>query len=99
MKLFVISQDINTDYDTYDSAVVAAESEDDARTINPSRFVTHTKNGKWMGTYSGGSSAGEEYEMDGDNWVEYQDIQKIKVKYIGAGELKRGVVLASFNAG
>lgn len=37
MNLYLISQDINDDYDTYDSAVVAAESEDDARTIHPDR--------------------------------------------------------------
>ena len=35
MKLFHISQSQNHDYDTYDSAVVAAESEDEARNITP----------------------------------------------------------------
>ena len=35
MKIFKISQNQNTDYDTYDSALVAAESKDDARTIHP----------------------------------------------------------------
>lgn len=35
MKLWLISQDENRDYDTYDSAVVAAESEDAARKIHP----------------------------------------------------------------
>lgn len=33
MKLWLISQSVNNDYDTYDSAVVAAETEDDARNI------------------------------------------------------------------
>ena len=36
MNLYVISQYKNNDYDTYDSAVVAAVSEDDARLIHPS---------------------------------------------------------------
>ena len=35
MNLYLISQDTNNDYDTYDSAVVAAESEDIAQTIHP----------------------------------------------------------------
>ena len=36
MKLFLISQDENCGYDTYDSAVVCAESEEDAKKMNPS---------------------------------------------------------------
>jgi hypothetical protein len=36
MKLFFIWQTENTDYDTYDSAVVCAKSEDDARMMSPS---------------------------------------------------------------
>lgn len=35
MKLFLISQDENGDYDTYDSAVVAAPDEATARNTNP----------------------------------------------------------------
>lgn len=36
MKLWLISQSANNGYDTYDSAVVAAESEDAARMTHPS---------------------------------------------------------------
>jgi hypothetical protein len=35
MNLYLLKQEINTGYDTYDSCVVAAESEEDARTIQP----------------------------------------------------------------
>ena len=35
MKLFLISQEQNNDYDTYDSAVVAAPDEATARNMNP----------------------------------------------------------------
>lgn len=35
MNLYLISQDVNNSYDTYDSAVVAAESEEAARKIRP----------------------------------------------------------------
>ena len=34
MNLYKISQDKNNGWDTYDSAVVAAETEDDAKTIH-----------------------------------------------------------------
>jgi hypothetical protein len=36
MNLYLISQEVNSDYDTYSDAVVAAESEDEARSIHPS---------------------------------------------------------------
>ncbi|AQG98640.1 hypothetical protein A9R05_07435 [Burkholderia sp. KK1] len=35
MNLYLIAQEQMTGYDTFDSAVVAAESEDDARLIHP----------------------------------------------------------------
>ena len=35
MNLYIISQDSNINYDTFDSALVAAESEEDARVIAP----------------------------------------------------------------
>ncbi len=35
MKLWFISQKVNDGYDTFDSAVVAAESETEARSIHP----------------------------------------------------------------
>lgn len=35
MKLWRISQDANADYDTYDEAIVAAETEDAARETHP----------------------------------------------------------------
>lgn len=36
MNLYLLTQDVNTGYDTYDSAIVAAKDEDFARKINPS---------------------------------------------------------------
>ena len=99
MNLYLISQDENIGYDTYDSAVVAAKSEKDARTIHPSEYVTHVTDGKWMGTYSGGEDLGKEYDQDDDyTWISYKDINKIGVEYLGTTNKKRGVILASFNA-
>lgn len=36
MKLWLIAQDANSGYDTYDSAVVVAETAEEARSIHPS---------------------------------------------------------------
>jgi len=35
MNLYLISQDINDDYDTYDSVIVCAKTEKEARHIRP----------------------------------------------------------------
>lgn len=84
MNLYLISQDINDDYDTYDSAVVAAESEDDARTIHPDKEIVDWVKLDWWSENS---------------WLKYSDIDKITVELIGTTDRERGVVLASFNAG
>ena len=106
MKLYLISQDVNTGYDTYDSAVVSAKSEADARTIHPSAYTTHAKNGKWMGTYADTphtretGAAGKEYPKEPSyDWVSYSKIEAISVEYLGETDKPRGVILASFNAG
>jgi len=103
MKLFKISQELNDDYDTYDSAVVCADNEAEARKIHPSSFVTHVTEGKWMGTYVlCGESTGKEYDMGDDGtWVRYDQIHLITVELIGEAKkgMKKGVVIASFNAG
>jgi len=36
MNIYRISQNVNNDYDTYDSAIVCANTEDEARWIHPS---------------------------------------------------------------
>lgn len=36
MNLYLLTQDENTGYDTFDSCIVAAETEEDARNISPS---------------------------------------------------------------
>jgi hypothetical protein len=98
MKIYKLSQNINNDYDTYDSVVVYAESEDEARLIHPSEFVTHSDNNTWYGTYS---NNGKEYEIDGGGWVRRVDVDKIKIELIGISNdiNESGVILASFNAG
>jgi hypothetical protein len=38
MKLYLLSQSVNNDYDTYDSCVVCAEDEDSAKRIRPDSY-------------------------------------------------------------
>ena len=70
-KLYKIWQEVSDDYDTYDSAVVCAESEDEARN-----------------THLGAS----------DTWPKPE---YVKVKEIGIAndDVKKGIIVASFNAG
>ena len=51
MKLWLITQDENRGYDTYDGAVVAAESEEAARLILPSEY------GGWKDAFSDWASS------------------------------------------
>jgi hypothetical protein len=94
MKLWLISQDENDDYDTYDSAVVAAETESEARSIHPGDNQLSLKNGKWVGTRPDGT----EYESYSGTWSR---TDAVKVEYIGEAKegTEKGIICASFNAG
>ena len=97
MKLYLLSQNTNNWYDTYDSVVVSAKSEDDARTIHPSSdaFDISYKGDKWAWKYSDWRI----WEYDSGCWVEARYIDKIEVEYLGRTKRERWVILASFNAG
>ena len=86
MKLFKISQDEDDGYDTYDSAVVVAENEDDTRKIHPDGYTKDVS--KWSGSPSSRT------------WA--TDPSKVSVEYIGEAcesITEEMVVVASFNAG
>jgi len=85
MKLYRISQTINDGYDTYDSAIVAALTDDQAKEIHPSSLY---------GTV-------ELIDDDSNMGCWAYSVDQVKCEYIGEaveGTLK-GVILASFNAG
>ena len=46
MKLYKISQDENNEYDTFDSAIVCAESEEEAKKIHPAE-MDYDEEGYW----------------------------------------------------
>ena len=97
MNIYLVTQSINTGFDTYDSMVVVAETEQEARETCPNEFTTHHHDGSWYGTLARGG----EYKRDGDEWVPFNEIHKLKVTLIGVAtpEMEKGVVVASFNAG
>jgi len=99
MNIYLLSQDINNNYDTYDSVIVIAESEEEARKIHPSEYSTHVENNEWYGTYADKSNG--TYPTGSHEWIPYSEINKLSVDLIGTANenQKKGVVLASFNAG
>lgn len=88
MKLWLIIQDKNNNYDTYDSAVVASETKGEAKLMHP-------KNGKDIRGDVREKSEGYSW----DSWV--KDPNDVKCFYIGEAKkgTKKGVICASFNSG
>lgn len=88
-------QDRNTGYDTYDSAVVAAESIEDAKRTSPDHYRIWKEDG-WHFLYSDGSSSPETCFSSWTN-----DPEEVTAEFIGIAsvDVKKGVVVASFNAG
>lgn len=93
MKLYKITQSDNNGYDTYDSAIVCANSEDEARIINPGGYYKYHDN-DWYFQYADGT---ERLSIDG-TWTHPS---KVTVELIGNAKkgLESGIILSSFNAG
>lgn len=87
LKLYLLERtDDCCHYDTYDSVVVAAFSEDDAKLINPDGSKDNV-----------GSDA--YHHLNGGQWVCKLDQIEVKLIGIAGADVLRGVILASFNAG
>ena len=84
MKLFLIEQDQNCDYDTYDSAVVAALDEESARVTNPSNGSL-MKNKDWNRKYS--------------SWCNGPEYVTVRYLGEAIDGVEPGIVCSSFNAG
>ncbi len=90
MKLYVISQSVNNNYDTYDSAIVVAHNEEEAKTIHPTSWDKELHiypNGDWNRQYF-------------HPWCKTPD--QVTTEYIGEASssyTEPAVILASFNAG
>ena len=83
MNIYLISQEENDDYDTYDSAVVCAPDEETARNMNPSTGEPTM----WEKTsqYSG--------------WARSSISVKVRFLGVSDEGLEPGVICSSFHAG
>jgi len=86
MNLYLITQSEISGYDTYISAVVAAKSENDAKLIHPSNVIDGAAG------IDGGFTSSMAWASRPSN---------VTAAYLGraARSVKRGIILASFNAG
>lgn len=86
MNLYLISQIVNNNHDTYDSSVVAASNELDAKTIHPDLNID--------------SPVTDEYDPHPsytyDTWCQLKDV---RVELIGEARegIRRGVICSSYN--
>ena len=102
MNLYKISQSINTGYDTFSSAVVAATTLERAKSIHPRGRVwdssppdERTRND---GTAMDGWEFGSADEFDRE-WANYpSEVDVVLIGTATAGTLE-GVIVASFHAG
>jgi len=93
MNIYIIRRKGLCDYDEYDSAVVVAESEEDAKKINPDRKC-FWENDSWYYL----NSINEKCKVYFGGWV---TPSQVDVEKIGIADLsqEKGVVVSSFNAG
>lgn len=87
-NVYVVSRTDGVGYDEYDSFVVVASDEEEARNTHPSNnsdsYIEH-----W------GSPWDEKYR----SWISKSEIHTLDVEHIGTSIQPCGVILSSFNAG
>ena len=105
MKIFHLSQNQNTDYDTYSDMVVIAKDEEDAKRLHPYQEEEGSKNifydedkKEWWNFYN---NSNKKYQFEDSYGAWVNDLSVIKVEYIGEAKegSKRSVICASFHAG
>ena len=96
VRIYLISQTVNRNYDTYSEAVVAAKNEDEARLTHPD------SNHKWLNDDAGWvitRNDGTTFSVSGcGTWV---SPTYVKVEYLGDAKprTKAGIICSSFHAG
>jgi len=96
LKVYLISQTVNHDYDSYSDAVVIAENEEVAKRIHPRGHINYSwsdKDNEWQYKYNRDLSAEDE-------WTTPKDITCILVAEVVSPTYTAGqVVCASYHAG
>lgn len=83
MNLYRISQNANNDYDTYDSAVVAAPDESTARIMNP-----------WNGSVMSESDWSQR-----SSWCSSPNDVQVELIGVASEGRAQGLILSSYKAG
>jgi hypothetical protein len=98
MNIYKISQEINNDYDTYDSMIVAANTVKEASEIHPGN-TSEEKIFLISKQFMFKSYTGKYFKYPYSDWVDNPN--QVNVEYIGKAKkgTKQGIILASFNAG
>lgn len=83
MKLFLVSQKQNNDYDTYDSFVISCETEDEAKNTHPyGRPMTQ-----------------EDWDYEYSSWCNSVHHVNVQYLGEADSSVSKGIVCSSFNAG
>lgn len=92
MKLYLVTQDFCTGYDTYSGMIVCAENEEDAKQMSPSY---HDEDG------TARLELIDEKTESYASWPGKDQISHIQAIYIGEArkDMTRGCIIASFHAG
>lgn len=93
MNIYKISQSVHNGYDTYDAAIVAAETSQEAQVIHPGRRqIWSPKHNQWVDP---------SYPDDPYDYRDWAPIDAVTVQLLAENvpNLQPGVILASFNAG
>ena len=100
LKIYKIWQTVNKEYDTFDSAIVVADNEQEAKKMTPNEYSIDSK-----GIYHEFPNVKPEILFFGKPQTEHTDwaynIDDVNVEYIGEAKdgMKKGVIVGSFNAG
>jgi hypothetical protein len=100
MKIYKISQEIKTGYDTWSAVIVCAKDEEEARRIHPCDSMDVDEEGFFGYAKGTGYTPRTEFERSGSGgWCD--NIKDVKVEYLGKAMslLKKGVILDSYHAG
>lgn len=95
MNLYLVHQNSESGYDTYDSFVVSAPDEETARRTHPEgECIWYEEEQQWFRHYH----TGERYAISHYDWA--QHIAHVNVVLIGKSNIDDYVIIsASFNAG
>ena len=93
LKLWKLSQDVNDDYETFDSAVVVARGHSAASMIHPVGDKVYWNGTDWLW-------ADDNSDFGLNSWANPVDVKVVLIGDANSGLLDEGdVVCASYNAG